>query len=270
MRKILFLIFILTTFISGCARSNQAPAPVATDSAPANKSIPALALPTETPTQIPQVQITAVTQSAPTSESPPPLSPNDECDNPFYPVVNGAAWEYAISTGTQATHTMAISEDKVFTLTVKGDDSTFTLKGQCTKDGIILMDVPGVSSTYSDSERRGSTLTTQNVQGVILPNDVQAGDDWTQIISITGASSDGEVTLSATIKTSYTALGYEQVTVPAGTFYALKVEQNGTMTMNNTGSFDTHGFIWYAQGVGTVKSGLDGTYTSELTAYNIP
>jgi DUF3108-like len=197
------------------------------------------------------------------------VSQNDACDNPFYPVVDGASWNYSISTGTQATHSLSVSQDKVFTITIQGDNSTFTIEGQCTDDGIILMDVPGVSSTYS-GEGGGSTLTTQNVDGVTLPNDVQAGDDWSQIISVTGASSDGEVTLSATIETNYTALGYEQVTVPAGTFEALKVEQTGTLTMNGGSGFDTHGYIWYAQGVGTVKSGLDGTYTGELTSYSIP
>ncbi len=272
MRNILYFSIVIVLLLSGCARSNQAPAPLVTDSIPAPAALPtATPEPSAIPTEIPQAQVTAVTESAPPPADPPQVSPNDECDNPYYPVVNGASWEYNISTGTQATHSMAVGEDKTFTLTVQGGDSTFTLRGQCTEDGIILMDVPGVSSTYSDNESGGgSTLTTDNVEGVTLPNDVQVGDDWSQKISVTGASGDGEVTLSATIETNYTALGYEQVTVPAGTFYALKVEQNGTMTMNNAGGFDTHGFIWYAQGVGTVKSGLDGTYTAELTAYNIP
>ncbi len=271
MRKIYYFIVVLTLLVSGCARTAQAPASVATDSIPAPALPTATPQPSAAPTEIPQVQVTTVTESAPTPASPPVVRASDECNNPYYPVVNGASWEYAFSDGSQATHSMAVGEDKTFTLTVQTDNSTFTLRGQCTDEGIILMDVPGVSSTYSDYESGGgSTLTTQNVEGVTLPNDIQVGDDWSQIISVAGASSDGEVTLTATIETNYKALGYEQITVPAGTFNTLKVEQTGSMTMNGAEGFDTHGYFWYVKGIGTVKSGLDGTYTGELTGYNIP
>jgi VCBS repeat-containing protein len=268
MRKILYFIVVMALLVSGCAQAVQAPAPVTTDSMPAPALPTATAEPIATPTPIPPVEANP-TESASTPASPPQVSQNDACGNPYYPVVNDASWDYSISTGEQATHSMLVGEEKVFTITIQSKDSTFTIEGQCTDDGIILMDVPGVSSTYS-GEDGGSTLTTQNVEGVTLPNDVQQGDDWSQKITVTGASSDGEVTLSATIDTTYTALGYEQVTVPAGTFNALKVEQTGTLTMNGSSGFDTHGFIWYAQGVGTVKSGLDDTYTAELTTYSIP
>lgn len=58
--------------------------------------------------------------------------------------------------------------------------------------------------------------------------------------------------------------------VPAGLFNALKVEQVGSMSIGPGKPFETNGFIWYAQGVGVGKAGLDGIYTSELATYNIP
>lgn len=197
---------------------------------------------------------------------------NDPCNNNYYPVVDGATWTYQISVQEEApitaTHSMTLVDDGSFTLTVRSDESTFTLDGTCGDDGVILLNVPGVSATYS-SEDGGSTLSTTNVDGVTVPDDIQIGDDWSQTISVVG-SSGSEVTLSATIEGTYKALGYETVTVPAGTFYALKIEENGSLSMGGENTFDTHGFIWYAEGVGTVKSGLDGTYTSELVSYNIP
>ncbi len=158
-------------------------------------------------------------------------------------------------TPTLATHSMTIADDGSFTLTVRSDDSTFTLDGTCGDDGVILMNVPGVSATYS-SEDGGSTLSTTNVDGVTVPDDIQVGDDWSQTISVVG-SSGSEVTLAATIETTYKALGYETVTVPAGTFYALKIEENGSLSMGGENTFDTHRSIWYAEDVGTVKSGSD-------------
>lgn len=201
-----------------------------------------------------------------------PTNPNDHCGNPYYPIVDGAKWIYRTqvqdNAPTTATHSMSVLDDGSFTLTVQGNDDVFTIDGICGEDGVILMDVPGISATYS-GEGGGSSLSTTNDDGVTVPDDIQVGNDWSQTISVV-ASSDGEATLSATVKTTYKALGYETVTVPAGTFYALKVEQNGSMTIHGSPPFETHGFLWYAQGVGTVKSGLEGTYISELVSYSIP
>lgn len=229
-----------------------------------------LAIPTAT--QSLDFEISATQNPVATPETAYQPNPNDACNNQYYPIVNGAQWTYQITiqngAPTTATHSMAVVDDGSFTLTVQDAESIFTLDGTCGDDGVILLNVPGVSVTYSD-ESGGSTLSTTNDDGVTVPDDIQVGDDWSQTISVVG-SSGGEVTLSATIETTYKAIGYETLTVPAGTFNALKVEQNGSMTMQGAPAFETHGFIWYAAGIGTVKSGLDGTYTSELVSYSIP
>lgn len=233
-----------------------------------------LPVPEATPTPTPGFIVPVSVTENPATETPPPslVSQNDRCGNPYYPIVDGATWTYLISSqgsaATTATHTMSVVDDGSFTLTIQSNDSIFTIDGTCGDDGILLMEVPGVSATYT-GEGGGSTLSTTNDDGLTVPNDIQVGDDWSQTISVVG-SSGGEVTLSATIETSYKALGYETVTVPAGTFNALKVEQTGSMTIHGAPAFDTHGFIWYVQGVGVVKSGLDDLYTSELVSYNIP
>ena len=225
-----------------------------------------------TATQSLDFGISATQNPVATPETAYQPNPNDPCNNQYYPIVNGATWTYQTTvqsnTPTVATHAMSVVDDGSFTVTVQHADSVFTMDGTCGDDGVILMDVPGVSATYS-GEGSGSTLSTTNDDGVTVPDDIQVSDDWSQTISVVG-SSDGEVTLSATIETTYKALGYEIVTVPAGTFNALKVEQNGSMTITGAPALETHGFIWYAAGVGMVKSGLDGTYTIELVSYSIP
>lgn len=252
MIKRLVILFVVTILVAGCGPRTSIPA-------------------RPTPTVFGESKEN-VTQNPSLNQGNDQAGSNDPCNNDYYPVVNGATWTYQITVQENApataTHSMAVVEDGSFTLTVQGDDSTFTLEGTCGDDGVILMNVPGVSATYS-GEAGGSTLSTTNDDGVTVPDDIQVDDDWSQTISVVG-SSGNEVTLSATIETAYKALGYETVTVPAGTFNALKVEQNGSMIITGSPAFETHGFIWYADGIGTVKSGLDGTYTSELVSYNIP
>ena len=70
------------------------------------------------------------------------------------------------------------------------------------------------------------------------------------------------------IDTTYTAVGYETVTVPAGTFNALKIEQSSNMG----GPEPTIQTLWYVQDVGLVKSVIEvgETYVNELVSYNIP
>jgi hypothetical protein len=213
-----------------------------------------------------------VTQNPSSNQGNNQAGSNDPCNNDYYPVVNGATWTYLITVQedepTTTIYTMAVNQDDTFTLNIQDEDSKFTLDGSCNDEGIVLLNVPGVSSTYSGQDGNGSSMTTITNEGVTLPDDVQEGDEWSQTISVNATS--GESGLSATIETNYKAIGFENVTVPAGTFNALKVEQTGSMIMEGTPAFETHGFIWYVEGVGTVKSGLDGTYTGELVSYNIP
>ena len=247
----------LTSLLALSACAGSAPQPQTT---PAAQTEPLA-------TQALNLEIKATLQPAePTAAYQP--GANDVCDNIYYPIVNGASWTYDLSVGGQATHTISVNPDRSFTINIQSKDSTVAMDGRCSDEGIVLLDVPGVSTVYNDGEG-GSTLTTNAVDGVTLPNDIQLGDDWSQSISVTGKSNDGETTLSAQIDTTYTALAYEQVDTPAGSFYALKVEQAGKMTMDGN-SFDTHGYIWYVQGVGPVKSGIDGTNSAQLAAYSIP
>jgi len=204
-----------------------------------------------------------VTESAPTGiQLGQTVAAPAECRNSWYPVKNDAWWMYTLSDGSKPSYTMFASGDNTFTVITQNVNSTFTLKGQCTEAGIILLDASVVSPIYSEGNGN-STLTAQNVEGVTLPNNVQAGETWSQTINLLSTN------LTATFTTSSKAVGYETITVPAGTFYALKIEQNGALNMAGQVS-NTHAFVWYAQDVGIVKSLRDGTPTSELFAYNFP
>jgi hypothetical protein len=181
----------------------------------------------------------------------------DECENPFYPVSDEATWTYSISAGGSSVNIMSADDFGKFTITITGGDSTFTVDGQCTPDGIVLMD-----TTYT-GEYGSSTVATVTNSGVTVPKDIGQGEAWSQVINVTAGDQ------SSVIESNYTAVGFENIIVPAGEFYALKVEQSGYVTVFGR-KVEMHGFHWYAEGVGVVKSAMDGAPSVELVSYDIP
>lgn len=245
-RKISVLV-LFTALISACSTQTAMPNPPTV-------------MPTATLPPLSSTVIETTFTPAPTPEIVP--NDNNECENAFYPVSDEATWVYDLSSGFSATHTMAVDEKDAFTITIQGGDSVFTVDGKCSDEGIILMDAPGAATTYS-GEQGSSVVSTLDVVGVTLPKDVGIGQEWSQTINVTTGNS------KATIETNYTAVGFENITVPAGNFYVLKVEQTGTVKMLGQ-TIAMHGFQWFAEGVGTVKSAMDGAPTAELDSYDIP
>ncbi len=220
---------------------------------------------TATPTPLGELQVT-VTQ-IPATEAPtqPVVSANDKCGNQYYPVANGASWTYNGPTG-QFTHTLSTGENGTFTITVQSEKNTFIIQGVCLDGGDIrLLDVPGVSLSTSGEAGNSSMTATQN-DGITLPGDIQKGDDWSQTIGVTVNS--GGQSMDFVIDSTYTADDYETVTVPAGTFYALKITQSASMGSGNP----TVQTLWYVSGVGMVKSetNVGEILVNELVSYNIP
>lgn len=229
---------------------------------PANSTSPDSIPAKQTPTSLPVIVVNPAEADQTPIANPTPEGDSSECDNPFYPVKDEATWFFSISTGGNAIHTMSADDFGKFTITVEGANSTFTIDGQCDSEGVTIMNVPGAQTTYS-GEYGSSAVSTVSVSGVSLPNDIAQGQQWTQTITVTTEAGASEIV------TNYTAVGFENVTVPAGNFYALKVEQSGYVTVFGQ-KVAMHGFNWYAEGVGPVKSAMDGAPTIELTMYDIP
>lgn len=248
-RNIATLIIILLLAV-GCAP--QAPA------APA-----AQAIPTATPTVgIPVLEV----KTAEATFTPVPTTAagfdSSECDNPFYPVSDEATWMYAISTGGKAEYFMAVDENGAFTLNIQGDDSKFTIDGDCTNEGIVIMNTPGAATTVTSSDG-SAVVSTIDVKGVTLPKDIKINDQWSQTIKVVTGNQ------KSVVYSEFTALGFENIIVPAGNFYALKVEQSGYVDIFGQ-KVNMHGYQWFAEGVGAVKSEMDGAPAVELVSYDIP
>jgi len=279
MRKLFFLSVLSIFLMSGCSSWSLNPTQPPTGVQPIQpqKANP----PIQPPTAIPTTQLLATnmptqeagasevtsTATIPTETSPTLTLENDECGNPFYPVVNGAWWQYNLSTGSTARHSLTVGADQTFTILVEGKGITANIEGSCTDEGIILLDAPGASGTFT-SDGSSSSMSTTNQDGMTLPNDVQIGDDWTQTIQVDVSA--GELSYAAIINMAYQAVGYEIVSTPYGPINALKVEQKGSTSMNGSEVMAIHGFIWYGQNVGVVKNILDNISEADLVGYGIP
>ena len=213
-----------------------------------------------------------------------------ECTNPYYPVLSGASWTYSGSGGPAGAYAFTDTISQVgadgFTLTTQFSELTRTQEWSCTPEGLVALQYGGGSGSIATT---GSTATydTTSVTGVTLPASIKPGDTWTQTYEIQGEQTlgDGQLgTSTGKIKSDFRAVGMESVSVSAGTFEALRIDTELLMELTVTVSgitvpttITSSGSMWYAPGVGWVKSISSGTLmeqaymdTIELTAYTLP
>ncbi len=121
----------------------------------------------------------------------------------------------------------------------------------------------------------GGAYWDVKVDGTILPADVSVGDSWQAVVTITvgieqgGADSKNIIILT----TEFTAVVEESITVPAGTFNALRIDHktNGENTLVVVGddasltqhlaTIEASGSDWYAPCIGKVRAETRSTVT---------
>jgi hypothetical protein len=212
------------------------------------------------------------------------------CFNPLYPVKTGATWTYnstgSLSGNFSFTDTITDVREDGFTLTSQLDGSTLTQEWACKPEGLASLTFGAGAAGGISTSGVQMDLVTTNVQGMILPKTVNAGDQWPYSLDLEGTMqySGTSVDTVGTASFTFSALGEESVTVPAGTFNAMKIHADLRLAMEVTFSgfnapvvFTIPTDIWYAPGVGWVKAassgdifGLPFNETIELQSYSIP
>jgi hypothetical protein len=115
---------------------------------------------------------------------------------------------------------------------------------------------------------------------------MNAGDQWQQTVEVEGNVSMGNDggNASGTAQMNFNALGTESVTVPAGTFEAMKVKVDTTLkvdvaygALSMPVTFSGTYTYWFVQGLGWVKASGTGSLfgasfgeTTELQTYHVP
>lgn len=108
------------------------------------------------------------------------------------------------------------------------------------------------------------SLDTDNVAGLTLPRNISADDSWSQSMDLSGQVHLPNDTLGyaeGVYSASYTAIGMENITMPAGTYNAMRIQVNMLYDVVVTVEeidvpwpFPVNLTLWYAPGVGLVKA----------------
>jgi hypothetical protein len=113
--------------------------------------------------------------------------------------------------------------------------------------------------------------------GITLPKEFKPADAWNQYLAWNASSS--ETNQNGSFNYHYTAMEPEVVTVPFGSFDAMRIDATIDLDMGTfqkmTGANKTS--VWWVQDIGPVKmegsmdmSGLQFTDTLELVSYDSP
>jgi len=204
------------------------------------------------------------------------------CDHPYLPLRSGASWSYDSSEGgmtwnvtsaggsaASASATMAFSMPEV----------TYTVNWTCSSAGITSYDFGNISSSAFGEV---VTLDVVNSSGSWLPpaESLVPGYSWSNDYSMVVSSSfEGvSVELTTTTSESWSVGGMETISVPAGTFDALRIDGTSTIEMSGFMGISvppstTSQTFWFAEGVGIVRytSSSEGySGHGDLTGYSMP
>lgn len=186
------------------------------------------------------------------------------CGNPYYPVAVGISHTYATSTGTITSTITDISEDG-FTVTHTVASSTQTHEWECLPEGLVDLSNP-IGDAF-ETMVEGVTLTGDtSVTGVTIPASISVGDKWTQTYLGTMNVQEYDGALDFSLTVNYSVVGEEEVTVPAGTFKALKLNNTleSDFILKTSGismplyNYSATGTSWVVENIGTVKSITQG------------
>lgn len=225
-----------------------------------------------------------------TMEANTPAAGEALCTNAYYPVRQGATWTYK-STGGPAgeysfTDAITSVRDDGFTLSTQIGELTRTQEWTCTAEGLAALQLGGAPAAMLNSQNIQLNLDISNGSGVTFPSQINPGDQWEQTLNVTGnvVAFNEEAEAAGDVQMNFSAVGNESVTVPAGTFDALRVDVDVTLNIEATYegitlpvTFSGDYAYWFAQGVGWVKASGTGTVlgssfsdTTELQSYSIP
>lgn len=215
---------------------------------------------------------------APTASRPVASS---GCSHPYYPLRPGSSITYRMTTGEN------VNTLKVSVTENTGDQAKLTYafpEGGINIDQTLTCESGGLfSESYLDlaSEVSGMNFRseTKSASGPLLPEGLGVGSEWDSSFDIVVHVDSGPVhdagisEINETFSIHRKAEGFESVTVPAGTFNALKIQSHFTVATTGVPgmsslSFDTTEY--WVEGIGYVKTASEsGGVVSVIEATEI-
>ena len=213
------------------------------------------------------------------------------CDNPLFPVKQGAIWEYTSTGGPggSLTYTDTITEvgKGRFTITSEFWDSTHTQEWFCQLDGLKALQIGGASAAGISTQDITAEFMTSDVTGISLPRKITPDMVWQYSLNMQGTMAmpgDTQSPSNGTYSVTMQEMGEETITVEAGVFEAVRFQASSSVEIMTTFQgtrvpviYNAVTLIWYAPGVGFIKSIENGDFsgtafsiTTELQSYSIP
>jgi hypothetical protein len=272
------LFFVLATvFLSGCFAGDPPPLPTRV-LAPGNPTALAtlgLADPTATVTPTPR----------PPTPTPTPTLPPVEglCYQPYYPARTDTTWVYRTSyaSGGYAPVEYTLNMNNIvrnqFTEQRKRPNSIVESVWSCSDEGLTSTQL---NALLFVSPIRFDFITVKST-GVTLPalNRFTVGRTWNNNYEVTGqvqVSADGGTALvQGDIRIANKIIGAESITVPAGTFTAMRIDSTISMALTASKgqyslpvNFSIKASAWLAENVGQIKFVTTGdvSTTTELAS----
>ncbi len=249
---------------------------------------------TPSPSGASDSSITPPVVTRPTETGSPATS---ACAHPYYPLKQGYDVKYRISSrdfqgAPQVTHysqrvTGATANSVTLTSLFEGTVGERTLSAdqtlQCEGGHLRATAYVDFSSQLMGGTAPTFRTETRNVTGDLLPADLHVGSEWNGSFAVTMTPANAAAEnaplgrgIDLTIRTHRKVVGEETVTVPAGTYQALKIQaetgMDGGATPGDTNLVTTE---WWVRGVGLVKSvfaagGAMGDIVTEAETINVP
>lgn len=203
----------------------------------------------------------------PTPSGRAPLATRGGCENAYYPLNPGSSITYRLMSGSSApsSYRVNVLDSEAgrhrIQYVFQADGGSLTLNQDFTcEDGVIS------AKGYADFSQAvagapGFRYETVSVEGVFLPADLRVGSEWETTYNMVIRSDDPAMKAvldgkRQTLRMKNTIVGEETVTVPAGTFTALRMASDVNITSEIAVGFRSN-FLsetWLVRDVGMVKN----------------
>jgi hypothetical protein len=191
--------------------------------------------------------------------------------SPYYPVRAGWEWSYSSSSGDNHTIGYTNITPTGFVMVYKSSGTNRSIRYNCDANGFTA------SSFVSPADEGSLRLETTRVSGTAVPSRLAVGSNWRYSYEVRGTFSMGQggegINVQGTVEVASRAVAIERVVTPAGTFQALRIEQTTTMKLSGNlngisipmPSAPMSTVEWVAEGVGTVKTEMEGLTTQLIS-----
>jgi len=220
-------------------------------------------------------------QTTPSQKAPKPGAAMSNCDTPYFPVRKGHSISYQSTiAGKKVSYSSTITDATKDSATLEyefgaGSASTskITVQMTCADGHLRALGQADFSSLLGQNTQ--FTSETKNTSGDLLPKDLAVGSEWSGSFESEATINNpqmikmgmGKMEIASDL--THKAVAEEQVTVPAGTYTAIKVETTTKITTTMSANAKpamttTQTTEWWVKDVGLVKT-VAGSGTSQYT-----